>query len=80
MICCNWSGWLAKSWTVLVSMLFHDALVQRAEVTQLHIDTAFTFTMGTSVASWFARTTDHPPIADVAAGMADLALRLVTAP
>lgn len=30
---------------VLVSMLFHDALVQSRKVTSLHLDSAFTFTM-----------------------------------
>ena len=30
---------------VLVIMTFHDALVQRKEVTELHFDTAFTFTI-----------------------------------
>lgn len=35
---------------VLTTMLFHDALVQREDVTDLHFDTAFTFTMGLSVA------------------------------
>lgn len=31
---------------LLVTMLFHDALVQRSEVTALHFDTAFTVSMG----------------------------------
>jgi O-antigen/teichoic acid export membrane protein len=35
---------------VVVSMLFHDALVQREDVTDLHYDTAFTFTAGLSAA------------------------------
>ena len=35
---------------VLVTMLFHDALVQRREATELHFDTAFTFSVGLSVA------------------------------
>jgi O-antigen/teichoic acid export membrane protein len=30
---------------VLVTMLFHDALVQRAEVSELHFDTAFSFSL-----------------------------------
>jgi len=34
---------------VLVTMLFHDALVQRESVTELHYDTAFTFSVGLSV-------------------------------
>ena len=34
---------------VLVSMTFHDALVQRKEVTELHFDTAFTFSIVLSV-------------------------------
>jgi O-antigen/teichoic acid export membrane protein len=43
---------------VLVRMLFHDALVQRPEVTERHFDTAFTATMGLSLvltgACWLA--------------------------
>jgi O-antigen/teichoic acid export membrane protein len=35
---------------VLVSMLFHDVLVQKREVTSLHFDTAFTFTLVLSLA------------------------------
>lgn len=35
--------------SVLVSMLFHDALVQQKDVTELHFDTAFTFSMILSV-------------------------------
>jgi len=35
---------------VVVTMLFHDALVQRGEVTDLHFDTAFTFSLLLSVA------------------------------
>jgi O-antigen/teichoic acid export membrane protein len=31
--------------SVLVSMLFHDALVQKEELTPLHFDSAFTFTL-----------------------------------
>jgi len=31
---------------VVVTMLFHDALVQRAEATDKHFDTAFTFSVG----------------------------------
>lgn len=34
---------------VLVTMLFHNALVQRPEATELHFNTAFTATMGLSV-------------------------------
>jgi O-antigen/teichoic acid export membrane protein len=34
---------------VLVTMLFHNALVQRADATDLHFNTAFTATMGLSV-------------------------------
>jgi O-antigen/teichoic acid export membrane protein len=33
---------------ILTGMLFHDALVQRPDVTDLHYDTAFTFTVGSS--------------------------------
>lgn len=49
---------------VVVSMLFHDALVQREKVTPLHFDSAFTFTLGLSLAlaagcvglsPWFAQ-------------------------
>lgn len=35
--------------SVLVTMLFHNALVQRVEATDLHFNTAFTATMGLSV-------------------------------
>ena len=34
---------------VVVTMLFHDALVQRADATELHYDTAFTFGLGLSL-------------------------------
>ncbi|MEP7295449.1 MAG: oligosaccharide flippase family protein [Burkholderiales bacterium] len=34
--------------TMLVAMLFHDALVQREDITELHYDTAFTVTLGLS--------------------------------
>jgi O-antigen/teichoic acid export membrane protein len=34
---------------VLVTMLFHNALVQREDATELHYNTAFTATMGLSV-------------------------------
>lgn len=34
---------------ILVTMLFHNALVQRADATDLHFNTAFTTTMGLSV-------------------------------
>lgn len=53
--------------SVIVSMLFHDALVQKEEVTPLHYDAAFTFTLGLSLAlaagclllaPWFARLVD----------------------
>ena len=33
---------------ILVTMLFHNVLVQRAEVTDLHFDTAFSVTMARS--------------------------------
>ncbi|HET6146493.1 MAG TPA: lipopolysaccharide biosynthesis protein [Polyangia bacterium] len=39
---------------VLVSMLFHDALVQRRQVTPLHFDTAFTVTLALGVALFAA--------------------------
>jgi O-antigen/teichoic acid export membrane protein len=35
---------------MLVSMLFHDALVQRPEITELHYDTAFSASLALSVA------------------------------
>ena len=35
---------------ILVTMLFHDALVQRLHVTDRHFDTAFTVTVGVSLA------------------------------
>lgn len=49
---------------LLVTMLFHDVLVQRPGVTQAHFDTAFTFTMGLSLVllagcALFARTFAH---------------------
>ena len=34
---------------ILVTMLFHNALVQRADATDLHFNTAFTATMALSV-------------------------------
>jgi PST family polysaccharide transporter len=34
---------------LLVTMLFHDALIQREKVTNLHFDSAFTFTLGLSL-------------------------------
>lgn len=58
--------------SVIVSMLFHDALVQRERVTPLHYDAAFTFTLGLSLAlaascllfaPWFGRLVES----DVAA-------------
>src|SRR5688572_12945640 len=58
--------------SVVVSMLFHDALVQKEEVTPLHYDAAFTFTLGLSLAlaagcvllaPWFGRLVES----DVAA-------------
>jgi len=54
---------------VLVSMTFHDALVQRKEITELHFDTAFTFTIVLSLifaggcavfAPFFARLLGKP--------------------
>ena len=35
---------------ILVTMLFHDALVQRPKITDMHFDTAFTVTIGLSIA------------------------------
>src|SRR5271170_5393859 len=34
---------------VLITMLFHNALVQRSDVTDLHFDTAFSATMAMSL-------------------------------
>jgi O-antigen/teichoic acid export membrane protein len=54
---------------VLSSMLFHDALVQKEEVTPLHFDSAFTFTIVLSVGllgacvlamPWFAGLVESP--------------------
>jgi O-antigen/teichoic acid export membrane protein len=65
---------LVELLAVLVGMLFHDALVQRQNVTDLHFDTAFTFTLGSSVAMvlgcWalapaFAATVHQPEAAGV---------------
>ncbi len=59
---------------VLVAMLFHDALVQRREVTDLHFDTAFTVTMALSfilmagcwgAAPLFARAAHAPEAGEV---------------
>ena len=49
---------------LLVTMLFHDVLVQRPGLTQAHFDTAFTFTLGLSLlllggCALFARTFAH---------------------
>ncbi len=63
---------LVELGVLLVSMLFHDALVQKEEVTPLHFDTAFTATMALSAllfvaalvfAPLFARATDSPDAA-----------------
>jgi O-antigen/teichoic acid export membrane protein len=63
---------------VLVTMLFHNALVQRLEVTDLHFDTAFTATMALSVimalgcwamAPVFAAAIHQPSAAPVLAWM-----------
>lgn len=60
--------------TMLVGMLFHDALVQRQDITELHYDTAFTATLGLSallmglcglIAPAFARSAGHPAAAPV---------------
>lgn len=40
---------LVEMLQVIVTMLFHDALVQRKDVRELHYDTAFTFGMGLSL-------------------------------
>lgn len=58
--------------TVLVGMLFHDALVQRQDVTERHYDTAFTATLALSallmalcwfIAPLFAQRAGHPAAA-----------------
>jgi O-antigen/teichoic acid export membrane protein len=63
---------------VFVTMLFHDALVQRAGVTEKHFDTAFTFSLGLSlvllVACWlgaplFARAVSAPEATPVLRAM-----------
>lgn len=60
--------------TMLVGMLFHDALVQRPDVTELHYDTAFTATLGLSaalvalcfvIAPLFAQRAGNPAAAPV---------------
>ena len=60
--------------TMLVGMLFHDALVQRQDITELHYDTAFTATLGLSallmaacwlIAPTFARHAGNPVAAPV---------------
>jgi len=60
--------------TLLVAMLFHDALVQRPDITELHYDTAFTATMGLSallmvvcwlIAPLFAARAGNPAAAPV---------------
>jgi PST family polysaccharide transporter len=59
---------------VIVTMLFHDALVQRREVSREHFDTAFTATLALSVllvgacavlAPLFARMVGNPSAANV---------------
>jgi O-antigen/teichoic acid export membrane protein len=59
---------------VLVTMLFHDALIQRQDITDLHFDTAFTMTQVLSVtctgACWvlapeFAVVVGHPEAAAI---------------
>jgi len=64
---------------LLVTMPFHDALVQRPGIGRLHFDTAFTVTMGISVvlfagcalfAPSFARWVNYPAAASVLTAMA----------
>lgn len=61
---------------VLVSMLFHDALVQKDEVTPLHFDSAFSFTLLLSLGllgacvlatPWFATLVESPRAASALA-------------
>ncbi|HKX43780.1 MAG TPA: oligosaccharide flippase family protein [Burkholderiaceae bacterium] len=60
--------------TLLVGMLFHDALVQRQDITELHYDTAFTAALGLSallmaacwlIAPMFAARAGNPQAAPV---------------
>jgi O-antigen/teichoic acid export membrane protein len=69
---------------VIVSMLFHDALVQREKVTELHFDTAFTVTFVLSLlllgacwqlGPWFSSLVRQPSAREVLAWTA-LALPL----
>ncbi|HYP89379.1 MAG TPA: oligosaccharide flippase family protein, partial [Polyangiaceae bacterium] len=64
---------------VLVTMLFHDALVQRESASELHFDSAFTFSVGLSLvlfalccagAPLFAHMVHNPEAAWVLGGMA----------
>ena len=50
---------------LLVTMLFHDALVQRERVTELHYDTAFTFTLGLSIVLATASALGAPLLAEL---------------
>lgn len=44
---------LVEMLQVLVTMFFHDALVQRKQVSELHFDTAFSFSLASSVVLMF---------------------------
>jgi O-antigen/teichoic acid export membrane protein len=50
---------------VLVTNLFHDALVQKANLTRAHFDTAFTFTLGLSVVLFGACVLFGPQFAHI---------------
>ena len=63
---------------VLVTMFFHDALVQRPQVTERHFDTAFSFAMASSLvlmfgccaaAPWFAASVGEPRVVPVLCAM-----------
>ncbi len=71
-------GALIELLSILVLMLFHDALVQRRDVTNLHFDTAFTVTIVVSIVMmilcWlagplFQRTTNQPGSSQVLTAM-----------
>jgi O-antigen/teichoic acid export membrane protein len=69
---------LVEMLQVLVTMFFHDALVQRKQVSELHFDTAFSFSLATSVvlmlgciaaSGMFAHTVHEPKAAWVLCAM-----------
>lgn len=69
---------LIEMFQVCVTMFFHDALVQRRQVSELHFDTAFSFSLGLSVilmlgcvagSGLFARAVHEPNAAWVLCAM-----------